>query len=70
MRLDLILTMRNVYINSKLKQLTNLIAAAEAPNLKIPSHGKITNTVPISMRTVISYTMKRSLTLVESETKK
>ena len=39
MRFDLILTMRDIYINSNLNPLKCSLAAAEALSLKIPSHG-------------------------------
>ena len=39
MRLDLIFTMRNKYINANLGLLANLEAAAEPPGVKIFFHG-------------------------------
>ena len=58
MRIDLILTMRDAYINSNLNPLT------KALSLKISFYGTsemILKSIPISMRIVISYTMKRGI---------
>ena len=60
MRLDLILTMRD--INSNLNPLTKFTSSSRSTELKdiFPLNiSKITKTVPISTRIVKSYTIKR-----------
>ena len=78
MRLDLIFTMRDKSYTSYTSIPTrthsqNSVEAAEAPSLKISSHGTclITKTVQVSMRIVVICAMKRSipLSLKESQWK-
>ena len=57
-RLDLIFTMRDIFIHSHLNPLTNSSAAAEALSLKISCHG---TSVHINRRIVISSTVKRGI---------
>ena len=60
-RLELMLTMRYICINSTLNHSQNSLAAAEALSLKISSHGtslKYYKDHPISTRIVISYMVK------------
>ena len=66
-RLDLILTMRDIYINSNLKPLTKFTSNSRSTEFKdiLPWNisQMITKTVPISTRIVISYAMKRDIPL-------
>ena len=61
--LDLILTMRDIYINSNLNPLTKLTSSSRRIEFKdiLPWHisQMITKTMPISTRIVISYAMKQ-----------
>ena len=64
MRLDLILVMRGIYINSNMKQLTKLMRSSRSTEFKdthpwnIPQ--MITNTIPLSTRIIMSYAMKQT----------
>ena len=62
MRLDLILTMRDIYINFNLKPLTKFTSSSRSTKFKDILSWNIsqiiTKTVPISSRIVISYDMK------------
>ena len=62
MMFDLILTMRAIYINFKLKPLTKFISSSRSTEFKdiIPQiiSQMITKTIPISMGIAISYVMK------------
>ena len=64
-RIDLILTMRNIYINSNLNPLIQFtssnrnIEPKDIPPWNIPQ--MIMKIIPISMRIVISYAMKRGI---------
>ena len=64
-RFDLILTMRNVYINSNLNPLTEFTSSSRSTEFKdlFPWNisQMITKTIPISTRIVISDTMKRGI---------
>ena len=78
-RLDLILTMRDTYIDSNLNSLTKFTNSSISTQFKdiFPwsSSQMITKTVPISTRIVISYAMKRDIQLwiwwksIKTETK-
>ena len=61
-RLDLILTMMDIYINSNLNQLTKFTSSSRSTKLKdiFPWNisQMIRKNVPVSTRIVISYTMK------------
>ena len=61
-RLDLILTMRDIYINSNLNPLTKFTSSSRSTKLKdiLPWNisQMIMKTIPISTRIVISYAMK------------
>ena len=62
MRLNLILMMRDIYINSNLNPLTKFISSSRSTEFKdiLPSNisQMITKTITISTRVVISYAMK------------
>ena len=62
MRFDLILTMRDIYINSHLNPLTKFTTSSRTTEFKdiLPQNisQMITKTIPISARIVISYVMK------------
>ena len=62
MRLDLIFSMRDIYINSNLNSLTKFTSSNRSNKLKgiLPWNisQMMTKTIPISMRMVISYAMK------------
>ena len=66
-RLDLIFSMRDIYINSNLNPLTKFTSSSRSTELKdilpcnIPQ--MITKTIPISMSIVISYAMKLGIPL-------
>ena len=64
-RLDLILTMRDIYINSNLNPLTKFISSSRTTKLKNIFPWSISEmimeTVLIIMRIVISYTMKQGI---------
>ena len=64
-RLDLILMMMDIYINSNLNPLTKFISRFRRTKLKniFPWHisQMIKKTIPISMRIVISYMMKQAI---------
>ena len=66
-RLDLILTMRDIYISSNLKPLTKFTSNSRSTEFKdiFPWNisQMITKTVPISTRIVISYAMKQDIPL-------
>ena len=62
-RLDLILTMRNIYINSNLTPKTKLTSASRSTEFKDILLKMITKTVAISTRIVISYGMKQGIPL-------
>ena len=66
-RLDLIFSMRNVYINSNLNPLTKFTSSSRSTKFKyIPPWNisqMITKTIPISTRTVISFEMKQGIPL-------
>ena len=66
-RLDLIFSMRDIYINSNLNPLTKLTSSSRSSELKdiLPWNVSqmITKTIPINMRLVISYAMKRGILL-------
>ena len=61
-RLNLILTMRDIYINSNLNPLTKFTSSSRSTEFKdiLPWNisQMITKTIPISMRIVISYAVK------------
>ena len=63
-RLDLIFPMRDIYINSNLNLLTKFTSSSRSTKFKdiLPWNisQMITKTIPVSMRIVISHTMKRS----------
>ena len=65
MRLDLILIMRGVYINSNLNPLTEFISSSRSTEFKDILRWNIcqiiTKTIPISTRIVISYAMKQGI---------
>ena len=67
MRLDLIFSMRDIYINSNLNPLTKFTSTSRSTNFKdiLPWNisQMITKTIPISMRIVISYPMKSDIPL-------
>ena len=72
MRLDLIFSMRDIYINSNLNPLTKFTSSSRSTKFKdiFPWNisQMITKTIPISTRIVISYVMKRGIPLeMESE---
>ena len=76
MRFDLIFTMRDWYINSNLKPLIKFTTSSRSIELKDILRQNISqmiiNTIPISMRTAISYAMKRGipfLSLTQSQWK-
>ena len=62
MRLDLIFSMRDIYINSNLNPLTKFTSSKRSTKFKdiLPWNVSqmITKTIPISTRIVISYVMK------------
>ena len=62
MRLDLIFSMRDIYINSNLNALTKFTSSSRSTKFKdiLPWNisQMITKTIPISTRIVISYAMK------------
>ena len=64
-RLDLILFMRDIYINSNLNPLTKFTSSSRSTKFKDILQWNIsqmtTKTVPISTRIVISYTMKQGI---------
>ena len=63
-RLNLILTMRDIYINSKLNltKFTSSSKSTESKDIHPWNISQITTkTVPISMRIVISYVLKRGI---------
>ena len=66
MSLDLIFSMRNIYINSNLNPLTKF-PSSRSTRFKDTLPWNISQmtmkTIPISMRRVISYAMKRSISL-------
>ena len=65
-RLDLILTVRDIYINSKLNSLTKFTSSKSTDFKDIFPWNisqKIMKIVPISMRLVISYAMKQGILL-------
>ena len=66
-RLDLILSMTDIYINSNLKPLTKLTSSSRSTEFKdiLPWNisQMIIKTVPISTRIAISYAMKRGILL-------
>ena len=68
MRLDLIFSIRNIYINSNLNPLARFARSSRSTKLKdiLPWNVSqmITKTIPISMRIVISYAMKQGITLL------
>ena len=63
MRLDLIFSIRDVYINSNLNPLAKSTSSSRSTEFKdiLPWNisQMITKTIPISTRIVISYTMKQ-----------
>ena len=65
MRLDLILTMRDIYINSNLKPLTKFTSSSRSTKfiniLPWNISQMIMKTVPISMRIMINYAMKQDI---------
>ena len=67
MRLDLIFSMRDIYINSNLNPLTKFTSSSRSTEFKdiLPWNISqiITKTIPISMRIVISYAMKWGIPL-------
>ena len=67
MRLDLIFSMRDIYINSNLNLLTKFTSSSRSTKFKdiLPWNisQMITKTIPISTRIVISYAMKRGIPL-------
>ena len=63
-RLDLMLSMRDIYINSNLKSLTKFTSSSRSTRFKdVPWNisQMSMKTVPISMRIVISYVMKQGI---------
>ena len=66
-RLHLMFSMRDIYINSNLNPLTKLTSSSRSSELKdiLPWNVSqmITKTIPINMRLVISYAMKRGILL-------
>ena len=71
-RLDLIFSMRDIYISSNLNPLTKFTSSSRSTKFKdiFPWNisQMITKTIPISTRIVISYVMKRGIPLeMESE---
>ena len=66
-RVDLILTMRDIYINTNLNPLTKFISSCRNTELKdtLPWNisQMITKTVPFSAKIGISYAMKRGILL-------
>ena len=66
-RFDLILTMRDIYINSNLNLLTKLTSSSRSTEFKDILQWNIsqmiTKTIPISTRIVISYAMKWGILL-------
>ena len=64
-RFHLILTMRDIYINSNLNPLKKLTSSSRSTEFKdiLPwnTSQMITKTIPISTRIVISYAMKRAI---------
>ena len=62
-RFDLILMMRDIYINSNMNPLKNSLAAAEARYPPMEHLLDDHQDLPISMRMVISYVMKRGIPL-------
>ena len=64
-RFDLILTMRDIYINSNLNPLTKFTSSSRSTEFKdiLPWNisQMIMKTIPISTRIVISYAMKRDI---------
>ena len=66
-RLDLIFSMRDIYINSNLNPLTKFTSSSRSTKFKdiLPWNisQMIMKTIPISMRIVISYAMKRGTPL-------
>ena len=67
MRLDMIFSMRDIYINSKLNPLKKFTNSSRSTELKdiLPWNisQMIMKTIPISMRIAISYAMKRDIPL-------
>ena len=67
MRLDLIFSMRDLYINSNLNPLTKFTSSSKSTKfndiLQWNISQMITNTIPISKRIVISYAMKWGILL-------
>ena len=65
--LDLIFSMRDIYINSNLKPLTKFTSSSRSTKFKdiLPWNisQMITKTIPISTRIVISYAMKQDIPL-------
>ena len=65
MRLNLILTMRGIYINSNLNLLTKLTSSSRSTEFKdiLPWNisQMIRKTIPVSTRLVISYAMRRDI---------
>ena len=65
MRLNLILTMRDIYINSNLNPLTKFTSSSRSTEFKdiLPWNisQMITKTIPISTRIVIIYAMKQGI---------
>ena len=63
--LDLILTMRDIYINSNLNPLTKFISSSRSTEFKDmlwwSISQMITKTVPMNTRIVISYAMKQDI---------
>ena len=63
-RLDLMLSMRNIYISSKLNLLTKFTSSSRSPKFKdiLPwdMSQMIRRTVPVGTRIVISYAMERA----------
>ena len=64
-RFDLIFMMRDIYINSNVTPLPKLTSSSRSTEFKdiLPQNisQMITKTIPISMRIVISYTMKQGI---------
>ena len=60
---DLILTMRDIYINSNLNPLTKFTSRSKSTEFKDSSleHLSDDKTIPISTRIVISYVMKQGI---------
>ena len=67
MRLDLILTMRDIYINSNLNLFTKFTSSSKSTEFKdiLPwnTSQMIKKTVPINTRIVISYAIKQGISL-------